>query len=102
MRNRDFLHGKLRDYQESVQKAATSLLEDMDLEKMTMDDINNIKVENFDKYALDFEMFCWLTEGPHDQLEPEDFNVKLTDAARTAFLSDSGTITDVLLRSLGS
>lgn len=100
-KNRDFIHEKLAEYQKTVQEAAQALLEVTDLEKMDLDQIKELQITTFDKYGLDFQQFCWLTEGPHEMLDPADFNIKLTEAARAAFLPESGTTIDVLQRYLG-
>lgn len=99
-RNRDEIAKHLNVYQEQIQQAAEKLVDAANDDGLELDEIDKLDIPDFDKYDLDFKMFCWLTTGPHDLLDPDDFNVKMTEVARAAFLPESSTTTDVLLQFL--
>lgn len=47
-----------------------------------------IKIEEEDDYRFYFEFFRVLTDGPHDDLDFDDFDIKITEQVRDDFLPE--------------
>lgn len=57
---------------------------------------DEIEVE-FDEYEFYFRLFCALTRGPHDKLNPRQFDIKVAEAAKDDFLPEGYKIANSLM-----
>lgn len=97
IKNRNFVQLRLREYTEAIQASARRIMEDPEVLLMSEEEINKLQGDAFDRYKMEFDMFCWLTEGPHSELDIENFNIKYTEAAKASFLPASNSTTEMLL-----
>lgn len=81
---------------EAIRAKAKEVL-DANAEEMTLEELQALRLSEFDQYRLDFELFKLLTDGPHEKLVIEEFDVKITEQAKADFLPESSKTVRTLL-----
>lgn len=74
---------------------STKRLAETDTENI--EDIGDL-IERFDEFRMFFDIFRIVTDGPHDKIDFEDFDVKLGEVALADFFP---TATVMTLRQIG-